>query len=57
MIDDHDIWRGANLLINRYGADAAIQAAQCSDELFENGDSDGYAIGSAYLLPWTSLCA
>lgn len=44
MFDDRDIWRAAHLLIKRYGADAAIQAAQRADELFDSGDADGYAI-------------
>ncbi len=44
MIDDHDIWRAANLLIKRYGADAAIQAAQRADELLNSGDHQGSAI-------------
>lgn len=44
MIDDRNIWRAANLLLKRYGADAAIQAAQRADELFDSGDGDGCAI-------------
>ena len=44
MIDDHDIWRAANLLIKRYGPDAAIEAGRRADELFEANDHDGYAI-------------
>jgi len=44
MIDDRDIWRAAHLLMKRYGADAALQAAQRADELFDAGDSDGCAI-------------
>jgi hypothetical protein len=44
MISDHDIWRAAHLLMKRYGADAAIQATRRADELFAEGDSDGYAI-------------
>lgn len=44
MIDDREIWRAANLLIKRYAIDAAIQRAQRADELFDSGDSDGYAI-------------
>ena len=44
MVDDLDIWRAANLLIKRYGSDAAVQAAMRADELQADGDSDGYAI-------------
>jgi triphosphoribosyl-dephospho-CoA synthetase len=41
MIDDLDIWRAANLLIKRYGPDAAVMAAQRADELLAVGDADG----------------
>jgi hypothetical protein len=44
MIDDIDIWRVANLLMKRHGADAAIEAGRRADELFEANDQDGYAI-------------
>jgi len=44
MVDDPDIWRAANLLVKRYGAQAAIQAAQRADALSADGDGDGYAI-------------
>ena len=44
MIDDRDIWSAANLLLKRYGEDAAVQAAQRADELFDEGDFDGCAI-------------
>jgi hypothetical protein len=44
MIDDRDIWRAANLLVRRYGADAGIEAACRADEMFEAGDHGGYAI-------------
>jgi len=54
MVDDPDIWRAANLLLRRYGVDATIRAAQCADELFADGDSDGYAIWKRISRPWTS---
>lgn len=44
MIDDREIWRAANILLKRFGEDAATEAAQRADELFERGDSDGCAI-------------
>jgi hypothetical protein len=44
MIDDPDIWRAANLLVKRHGADAAVVAARRADELLEAGDVDGCAI-------------
>jgi hypothetical protein len=44
MIDDPDTWRAANLLLKRYGTDAAIQAAQRADTLLAESDSEGCAI-------------
>jgi hypothetical protein len=44
MIDDLEIWRAANLLIERYGPDAAVMAAHRADELLALGDADGCAI-------------
>jgi hypothetical protein len=47
MISDPDIWRAAQLIVNRHGADAPIVAAQRADELFNEGDLDGAAVWSA----------
>jgi hypothetical protein len=44
MVSDLDIWRAANLLIQRYGADAAIEAAKRVDQMLERGDLDGNAV-------------
>jgi hypothetical protein len=44
MIDDLDILRAANILIQRRGADAAIEAARRAEGMLEVGDMDGYAI-------------
>jgi len=44
MISDPDIWRAAQLIVKRQGADAAIVAAQRADELFDEGDLDGVAV-------------
>ncbi len=44
MIPDLDIYRSANLLVKRHGADAPIYAATRADELLEKGDVDGYAV-------------
>jgi hypothetical protein len=44
MIDDHDLWRAAQLMIKRHGEDAPVAAAQRADELFEEGDLDGAAV-------------
>ena len=43
-ISDPDIWRAAQLMVKRHGADAPIVAAQRADELFEQGDLDGVAV-------------
>ena len=43
VISDLDIWRAAQLLIKRYGADAPVQAAQRADELLNEGNLDGVA--------------
>lgn len=43
-ISDPDIWRAAQLLVKRHGADARIVAAQHADELFNEGDLDGAAV-------------
>ncbi len=41
-IADLDIWRAANLLIQRHGGpDAAIVAAQRADECLASGDAEG----------------
>ena len=44
MISDPDVWRAAQLIVKRHGADAAIVAAQRADELFNEGDLDGVAV-------------
>jgi triphosphoribosyl-dephospho-CoA synthetase len=36
-----DIWRAAQLLVKRYGDDAAIQAGMRAEELPARGDDDG----------------
>ena len=44
-IADLEIWRAANLLVERHGGpDAAIVAAQRADECLASGDVDGQAI-------------
>ncbi len=44
MTSDLDIWRSANLLIKRHGADAPIHAAMRADALLEAGDLHGCAV-------------
>ncbi len=41
MLPERDIWRAANLLIRKHGADAGIVAAQRADEMLQRGDHDG----------------
>lgn len=38
-IADSDLWRAANLMIERHGDDAALVAAKRADELLAQGDS------------------
>ena len=44
MIPDLDIYRAANLLVKRHGADAPIHAAMRADAMLEKGDLDGFAV-------------
>ena len=41
---DRDIWRAANVLIQKHGPDAVFHASQRVDELLERGDMDGRAV-------------
>ena len=41
---DRDIWRAANVLIQKHGPDAVYHASQRADELLERGDMDGRAV-------------
>ena len=43
MTPDLDIYRTANVLVNRHGEDAPIQAAMRADKMLEKGDVDDYA--------------
>ncbi len=44
MILDGDIYRSANVLVTRHGADAPVHAAMRADAMLEAGDLDGYAV-------------
>ncbi len=44
MISDLDIYRAANLLIDRHGADALIAAARLVDLMLDRGDRDGQLV-------------
>ena len=41
MISDRDIYTAANLLVKRYGKDAATQAAMRADVLGTENDTEG----------------
>ena len=41
MISELDIYRAANLVIKRHGADAVIEAARMVDRMLELGDVEG----------------
>jgi hypothetical protein len=41
MIPELDIYRAANLLIDRHGGDALVAAAQMIDRMLELGDPEG----------------
>jgi len=41
MISELDIYRAANLLIDRHGANALIEAGQMIDRMLDLGDSEG----------------
>jgi len=49
-VSDLDIWRAANLLIKRHGADAEIMAAQRADEMLTAGDVEGQLVWKRILL-------
>jgi hypothetical protein len=44
MISDLDIYRAANLLIERQGADAVIEAARMIDRMLDHGDREGQLV-------------
>jgi len=44
MLPDRDIYATATVMMRRYGADAATEAAQRSDKLMADGDADGAAV-------------
>ena len=41
MIDDRDVWQAALLIVNRYGDDAILEAAERADQLLDEGDMAG----------------
>jgi hypothetical protein len=43
-MDQKDIWCGAKLLMDQYGADASVHAAMRADQLIEAGDVQGVCV-------------
>ena len=41
MISDLDIWRSAQVMVERFGENAPLEAAKRADELLGQGDMDG----------------
>jgi hypothetical protein len=41
MISDGEVWQCAQLMVERFGDDAMLEAAGRADELLENGDMIG----------------
>jgi hypothetical protein len=50
MVDDPDIWRAANLMLKRHGADAEVAAAMRADELLARGDVEGCSVWKRILV-------
>ena len=48
-VSDREIWQAANIMIKRFGKEAAIQAALRADELLDAGDVDGAATWRAII--------
>ncbi len=44
IVDDLDIYRSANKLIEQHGEDAPIRAAMWAEDLMEAGDMEGEAV-------------
>ena len=44
MITDLEIYRAANQLVKRYGADAEFEAAKQADAMLEAGDIEGQGV-------------
>ena len=44
MIADIDLWRAAKLLVDRYGDEAGIEAANRADAMLDKDDLEGKAV-------------
>ncbi len=50
MISDLDIWRAAQVVVKRYGKDAATEAAIRADEFLDQGNLDGKRLWKRIML-------
>ena len=57
MIADLDIYRSAQILIDKHGDDAPIHAAMEADEMLDRGDLDGLAVWKRILTAVEALLA
>ena len=55
MIPEIDIWRAAQLMLKRYGANALDESAARADELALAGDDDGAATWRRIMAAMTEL--
>ena len=44
VVEEIEVWRAANQLVKRYGADAELEAAMRADAMIECGDPEGLAV-------------
>ncbi len=44
MTSEQDIFRSANILVKRYGEEAALEAAMRADAMLAKGDLEGQAV-------------
>ncbi len=56
MTSDLDIFRSAQVLVKRHGADAPINAAMRADAMLDKGDLDGFSVWKRILRAVEVLC-
>ena len=44
MVEEIEVWRAANQLVERYGEDAELEAAMRADAMIEAGDVEGQRV-------------
>jgi hypothetical protein len=57
MTSDPDVWRAANLLVQRHGENAEIEAAKRADQMLERDDFDGNVVWKPIRLAIVALQA